>query len=91
MKLYQIHLFYGMAVAVANNVDEVINLIINDEELSYSFTDIHGNAFSKESMLDNITEISGYEVNGPVDIIASYKEQYFYFTNSYHCDRWYGY
>ena len=74
MKLYRIHLFYGMAIAVANDVDEVINLINNDEELSYSFTDIHGNAFSKEMMLESITEVSDYVVIGPVGIIASYKE-----------------
>lgn len=75
MKLYQIYLFYGMAVAVANNVDEVIDLITSDEEVVYSsFTDIQGNLFSKEQILESITEISGYEVNGPAGIIASYKE-----------------
>lgn len=75
MKLYQIHLFYGMAVAVANNVDEVIDLITSDEEIAYSsFTDMQGNLFSKELILESITEIPGYEVNGPVGFIASYKE-----------------
>lgn len=74
MKLYQIHLFYGMAIAVAKDIDEVIDLINNDEELSYSFTDIHGNAFSKEMMLESITEVSGYVVIGTAGIIASYKE-----------------
>lgn len=74
MKLYQIHLLFGMAIAAAHNIDEVIGLINNDEEMTYSFTDIHGNAFSKEMILESITEVSGYEISGPVGIIASYKE-----------------
>lgn len=74
MKLYQIQLYYGMAIAVANNIDEVIDLINNDEEMAYSFTDIHGNPFPKEAMLESITEVSGYEVTGATGIIAYYKE-----------------
>ena len=74
MKLFNVHLFYGMAVVIAKDIDEVINLINNDEDLSDSFTDIHGNLFSKEMMLESIVEISGYEVTGPTGIIAYYKE-----------------
>lgn len=74
MKLFNVCLYYGMAVVVANNVDEVIDLINENEELSYSFTDMQGNKFSKEDTLKYISEISGYEVNGNVGIIAYYKE-----------------
>ena len=63
-----------MAVVVANNVDEVIDLINENEELSYSFTDMQGNKFSKEDTLKYISEISGYEVNGSAGIISYYKE-----------------
>ena len=63
-----------MAVVVANNVDEVIDLINENEELSYSFTDMQGNKFSKEDILKYISEISGYEVNGSAGIISYYKE-----------------
>lgn len=74
MKLFNINLFYGMAIIVANNTDEVIDLINNDEDLLHSFTDWDGNKFSKESMLKYISEISGYEVNGNVGIIAYYQK-----------------
>ena len=74
MKLFNVCLYYGMAVVVANNVDEVIDLINENEELSYSFTDMQGNKFSKEDTLKYISEISGYEVNGNAGIIAYYKE-----------------
>ena len=74
MKLFNINLFYGMAIAVAHNTDEVIDLINENKELSYSFTDMQGNKFSKEDTLKCISEISGYEVNGNVGIIAYYKE-----------------
>ena len=74
MKLFDIGLYYGMAIVVANDVDEVIDLINNDEELLRSFTDMEGNKFSKEDILKSISEISGYEVNGNVGIIAYYKE-----------------
>jgi hypothetical protein len=64
-----------MAIAVAKDIDEVIDLINNDEEIAYSsFTDMQGNLFSKEMILESITEISGYEVNGPAGIIDYYKE-----------------
>lgn len=74
MKLFNVCLYYGMAIVVANNVNKVIDLINKNEELSYSFTDMQGNKFSKEDMLKYISEISGYEVNGNVGIIAYYKE-----------------
>lgn len=74
MKLFNVCLYYGMAVVAANNVDEVIDLINENKELSYSFTDMQGNKFSKEDTLKYISEISGYEVNGNVGIIAYYKE-----------------
>ena len=74
MKLFNVCLYYGMAVVVANNVDEVIELINENEELSYSFTDMQGNKFSKEDTLKYISEISGYEVNGSAGIISYYKE-----------------
>ena len=74
MKLFNVCLYYGMAVVVANNVDEIIDLINENEELSYSFTDMQGNKFSKEDTLKYISEISGYEVNGNIGIIAYYKE-----------------
>ena len=74
MKLFNVCLYYGMAVVVANNVDEVIDLINENKELSYSFTDMQGNKFSKEDTLKYISEISGYEVNGSVGIISYYKE-----------------
>ena len=74
MKLFNINLFYGMAIVVAHNTDEVIDLINNDEDLLYSFTDMQGNKFSKEDTLKYISEISGYEVNGSVGIISYYKE-----------------
>jgi hypothetical protein len=64
-----------MAIAVAKDIDEVVDLINNDEEIAYSsFTDMQGNLFSKEMILESITEISGYEVNGPAGIIDYYKE-----------------
>ena len=74
MKLFNVCLYYGMAVVVANNVDEVIDLINENKELSYSFTDMQGNKFSKEDTLKFISGISGYEVNGSVGIISYYKE-----------------
>ena len=74
MKLFNVCLYYGMAVVVAHNTDEVIDLINNDEDLLYSFTDMQGNKFSKEDTLKYISEISGYEVNGSVGIISYYKE-----------------
>ena len=74
MKLFNIHLIYGMAIVVAHNTDEVIDIINNDEDLLYSFTDMQGNKFSKEDTLKYISEISGYEVNGSAGIIAYYKE-----------------
>lgn len=80
MKLFNVCLYYGMAVVVANNVDEVIDLINENKELSYSFTDMQGNKFSKEDTLKYISEISGYEVNGNVGIIAYYKEWSFLIT-----------
>ena len=49
MKLFNVCLYYGMAVVVANNVDEVIDLINENKELSYSFTDMQGNKFSRKS------------------------------------------
>lgn len=80
MKLFNVCLYYGMAVVVANNVDEVIDLINENKELSYSFTDMQGNKFSKEDILKYISEISGYEVNGSVGIISYYKEWSFLIT-----------
>lgn len=74
MKLFNIHLIYGMAIVVAHNTDEVIDIIDNDEDLLRSFIDMQGNKIPKESVLNCISEISGYEVNGNVGIIAYYKE-----------------
>lgn len=74
MKLFNIHLIYGMAIVVAHNTDEVIGIINNDEDLLHSFIDMQGNKIPKESVLNCISEIPGYEVNGNVGIIAYYKE-----------------
>lgn len=74
MKLFNINLIYGIAVVVAHNADEVIGIINNDEDLLRSFIDMQGNKIPKKSVLNCISEIPGYEVNGNVGIIAYYKE-----------------
>lgn len=74
MKLFSISLGYGIAVAVARDLDEVVDLINNHDEIVHSFISIFGDKESKEEMLECIDEISGYEVNGPAGIIDYYKE-----------------
>ena len=74
MKLFNINLIYGIAVVVAHNTDEVIDIINDDEDLLRSFIDMDGNKIPKESVLKCISEISGCEVNGRAGIIAYYKE-----------------
>jgi succinyl-CoA synthetase beta subunit len=74
MKLFSICLGYGIAVAVARDMDEVVDLINNHDEIVHSFINIFGDKESKEEILECITEIPGYEVNGPAGIIDYYKE-----------------
>lgn len=74
MKLFSICLGYGIAVAVAPDLDGVVDLINNHEEIVRSFINIFGDKESKEEMLECIDEIPGYEVNGPAGIIDYYKE-----------------
>jgi hypothetical protein len=74
MKLFSICLGYGIAVAVARDLDEVVDLINNHDEIVHSFINILGDKESKEEILECITEIPGYEVSGPAGIIDYYKE-----------------
>jgi predicted RNA-binding protein len=69
MKLFNLNLGLGLATFVAEDVMQVLCLILKHNELKYIYQGV-----SSKDILKDIKEIPGYNVSGEPGVIAFYRE-----------------
>lgn len=69
MKIFKFNLGLGMAMFVAEDITQVLCLIVKHNQMKYIFQGV-----SSKDILKNVEEIPGYIVSGQPGVIAFYRE-----------------